>query len=88
VKTITMRDLQKNIRKCVEAAQKEHVIVTRHGQPAAIVVGVEGHDWEDIVYQTSPAFWRMIEKRRKGKTIPLADMRKRLEKRWARKRNR
>jgi prevent-host-death family protein len=80
-----MRDLQKNIRKCVDAAQKEHVIVTRHGHPAAIVVGVEGRDWEDIVYQTSPAFWRMIEERRKGKTISLADMRKRLEKRWARK---
>lgn len=78
MKTINVRDLQKKIREVVEASQKERVVVTRHGRPMAIVVGVEGSDWEDIVYQTSPAFWKMIEERRKGKTIPLSEVRKRL----------
>ena len=85
MKTISVRDLQKKIRECVDIAQKEHVVLTRHGQPAAIVIGVEGYDWEDVVYQTSPAFWKMIQDRRKGKTISLAEMRKRLEARWARR---
>ena len=83
MKTISMRDLQKSIRKCVNTSQKEHVVVTRHGQPAAIVIGVEGSDWEDIMYQTSPAFWKMLDERRKSKTVPLAEMRRRLEARWA-----
>ena len=88
MKTITMRDLQKNIRKCVDVAQKEHVVVTRHGRPAAVVIGVEGHDWEDLVYQTSPVFWKMIEERRRVKSIPLAEMRRRLESRWKRRKTR
>ena len=78
MKTINVRDLQKRIKECVEASQKERVVVTRHGRPAAVLIGVEGRDWEDLLYQTSPAFWRLIEQRRKGKTVPLAEMRRRL----------
>jgi prevent-host-death family protein len=78
MKTVTVRDLQKKIRECVDAAQKDRIVITRHGQPAAIVIGVQGYDWEDVMLQTSPAFWKMIEGRRKQKTIPLSEMRKRL----------
>lgn len=59
------------------------MVVTRHGRPAAVVIGVEGADWEDVFYQTNPAFWKLIEQRRKSRTIPSAEMRKRLKKRWA-----
>ena len=78
MKSINVRDFQKKIRECVDAAQKERVVVTRHGRPAVILIGVEGQDWEDIVYQTSPAFWEMIEERRKEKPISLGEMRRRL----------
>ena len=84
MKTVNVRNLQKKIAECVDLAQKERVVVTRNGRPAAILIGVEGQDWEDVVYQTSPAFWKMIEERRKEKTSPLAEARKRLEARWAR----
>lgn len=79
MKTISARDLQRKVRECVEVSQKERVIVTRHGRPAAVLVGVEGRDWEDLVLQTSPSFWRMIERRRKQKTVPLREVRRRLE---------
>jgi hypothetical protein len=49
------------------------------------VIGVEGQDWEDIVLQTSPAFWRLIEARRKQETISLAEARLRLEAQGARR---
>lgn len=88
MKTVNVRDLRKNVKKCVQVSQKEHVVVTVHGRPAAIVIGVEGDDWEGVVYRTSPAFWRMIEARRKEKTVPLTGMKKRLEARWARERRR
>jgi hypothetical protein len=48
--------------------------------PAAVLVGVEGKDWEDIVLQTSPTFWKLIEERRKQPTISLKELRKRLKK--------
>ena len=85
MKTVNVRNLQRKISECVDIAQKERVVVTRHGQPAALLIGVEGQDWEDIFYQTSPAFWKMIEERRKGKTIPFEEMQRRLEKRWAKR---
>ncbi len=80
MKTINVRDLQKNVRKCVVASQNDRVVITRHGKPAAVMVGVEGRDWEDVLYQTSASFWKMIQRRRKEKTIPLRKMRERLEK--------
>ena len=85
MKTINVRDLQKKIKECVTTSQTEKVVVTRHGQPAAILIGVEGQDWEDLLLETSPAFWKLIEARRGEKTIPLAKARKRLESRWSRK---
>jgi len=48
----------------VDASQSERVVVTRHGRPAAVLVGVEGRDLEDLALQMSPGFWRMIERRR------------------------
>jgi prevent-host-death family protein len=85
MKTVNVRNLQKKVGRCVDIAQKEDVVVTRRGQPAAIVIGVEGRDWEDVFYQTSPAFWKMIAERRKGRSVPFAEMRRRLEARWARR---
>jgi len=81
VKTINVRDLQKNVRKCVVASQNDRVVITRHGQPTAVLVGVEGRDWEDVLYQTSASFWKMIQRRRKEKTISLREMRLRIGKR-------
>ena len=79
MKMINVRDLQKRVKACVKAAQRDHVVITRRGQPAAILVGVDGMDWESIVLGMSGSFWRMIAKRRGQKTISLADIRRRLK---------
>ncbi len=78
MKTITVRDLQKRVRACVEDAQEDRVVITRHGRPAAVLVGVEGHDWESVVLQTDPTFWKLVRARRKQPTISLRQMRARL----------
>ncbi|MBI2087698.1 MAG: type II toxin-antitoxin system Phd/YefM family antitoxin [Deltaproteobacteria bacterium] len=81
MKTVTARDLQKKVKECVDTAQEERVVITRRGRPAAVLVGVEGKDWEDVILQTSPAFWKLIEERRKQTTISFKELRARLEKR-------
>ena len=86
MKTINVRDLQKKLRECVDTSQKERVVITRHGRPAAVMIGVEGQDLEDVVLETSAEFWRLIEERRREKTVPLPAARKRLEARWAKQR--
>jgi prevent-host-death family protein len=42
MKTVTVRDLQKNVKACVDKVQDEGVVITRHGRPLAVLVGVEG----------------------------------------------
>jgi len=80
MKTVTARDLQKKVKECMDRSQEEQVVITRHGKPAAVLVGVEGRDWEDLVLQTSPAFWELIEDRRKQRTISLTELNTRLRK--------
>ena len=75
MKTIGVRDLQKRIKECVDASQAEGVVITRNGRPASIVIGVEGSDWEDLVIQSDPTFWRTLRERRKEKSISAAEMR-------------
>ena len=79
MKTVSVRELQKKIRACVDAAQTDRVVITRHGKPAALLIGIEGQDWESVALQTSAAFWKLIEKRRKQKTVSLREMRKRMQ---------
>lgn len=78
MKTVSVRDLQKKLRECVDAAQEDRVVITRRGKPAAVLVGVEGADWETVMVETNAGFWRLIEKRRKQPTVSLAHMRKKL----------
>lgn len=85
MKTITVRDLQKKIRECVDDSQKERVVITRHGRPAAVLIGVVGQDWEHLALQMDPAFWRMIRRRRRQGTVPLAEVRRRMDARLARR---
>ncbi len=80
MKTVTARDLQKKVKECMDLSQEDQVVITRHGKPAAVLVGVEGRDWEDLVLQTSPAFWELIEDRRKQRTISLTELNTRLRK--------
>ena len=75
MKTISVRDLQKHLRSCVTTSQRDRVVITRHGVPAALMIGVEGSDWETLALQTNPSFWRMLERRRKDKTVSLDAMR-------------
>ena len=76
MKTISVRELQKHVRDCVKASQRNRVVVTRHGIPTALIIGVEGADWETLALQTNPSFWRMIEKRRAEKALSLETVRK------------
>lgn len=64
MKTIGVRELQKQLKDCVDTAQTEQVVITRHGKPAAVCIGVEGYDWEDLLWMTDKTFWQMIGERR------------------------
>jgi prevent-host-death family protein len=81
MKAVNARDLQKKIKECVDMSQRDQVVITRRGKPAAVMVGVEGKDWEEVVIQTSASFWKLIEERRKEPTMSTKELRTRLKKR-------
>lgn len=78
MKTVTVRDLQKKVKECVDDAQEDRVVITRRGKPAAVLVGVEGKDWESIVLETDPRFWKLIRARREQPTISSEQLKRRL----------
>jgi prevent-host-death family protein len=79
MKTITVRDLQKKIKPCLDEAQVDRLVITRRGKPAAVLIGVEGEDWETVILETDPTFWRMVQARRKQPTIPIEELKARLK---------
>ena len=81
MKTVNARDLQKKIKQCMDVSQQDRVVITRRGKPAAVMVGVEGKDWEEVALQTSSTFWKLIEERRNEPTISTKELRRRLKKR-------
>ena len=78
MKTISVRDLQKRIKEAVDSAQGDRVIVTRRCKPAAVLLGVEGKDWETVVFETSPRFWELIEERRAEPTLSAEELERKL----------
>ncbi len=79
MKTFTVRDLQKKVKECIDEAQKDRVIITRRGKPAAVLVGVEGDDWETVILETDPTFWKLVQRRRKQPTVSLEELKARLK---------
>ena len=54
------------------------MVITRQGKPSAVVLGLESYDEEDLRLAISPEFWNMIQVRRQGRSIPLAEVKARL----------
>jgi prevent-host-death family protein len=63
---------------CVRDAQQERVIVTRNGRPAALIVGIEDLDEEQLELAGSAKFWALIAERRKEKTVSRTTLEKEL----------
>ena len=79
MKTISIVEARDDLETMLDRSQQERVVITRGGWPCALVVGIESYDAEDVALASSPEFWRMIqERRRKGKSIPLAQVEARL----------
>ena len=69
-----LRDAKESLSRYVTRAQKERILITRHGRPAALMIGVQGHDVEDLILAADPEFWRMIEARRREPSLSLEEL--------------
>lgn len=78
MKTVALRDAKQQLSDYVAQAQGEQILITKHGRPAALVLGVEGKDFEDVIYMTNPRFWEVIRSRRRSRPIPWRLAKRRL----------
>jgi prevent-host-death family protein len=76
MKLVAMHEAKAKLSEYIAASQKDRVLITNHGRPAAIVIGVEGEDLEDLMTRANPKFWEMIEEVRKQPTLSLAEAKK------------
>jgi len=74
---VGVREAQVHLSGLVEEAQKERVILTRHGQPIAILTGVAGRDLEEVLLAQDPGFRRTMVARRafRGHLVSHATLR-------------
>ncbi|MCY2993516.1 MAG: type II toxin-antitoxin system Phd/YefM family antitoxin [Planctomycetota bacterium] len=78
MKSVSDQDAQANFQDVLASAQNERVVITRQGKPSAVVLGLESCDEADLRLAVSPEFWTMIQLRRQGNSIPLAELKVRL----------
>lgn len=76
MKTAALKEVKAKLSEYCERSQGERVLITKHGKPLALMIGVEGRTLEDVLTAMNPDFWRLVEERRRQPTVSSNDMRK------------
>ena len=85
MKTMKVFEARNYFSRALRLAAEDVVVVTRRGKPVATIQSITDEDLEDLLLERSEAFWKMIERARKGKSISIDEVRKRLRVPAARK---
>jgi prevent-host-death family protein len=79
MKTIPLSEIKDDLSRFLREAEKEDIVVTRHGKPAGLLVGFASEDdWLDYRLENDPGFLEQIsaarESLRSGKGRKLEDI--------------
>ena len=67
MKKAALSDVKDDLSKFLRIAEKEEVIITRHGKPAGVLIGFESEDdWFDYRLENDPRFLRRIQAARRS----------------------
>jgi prevent-host-death family protein len=78
MKIMGIREARDAFSETLLLARDERVIITNHGAPVAVLIGLEGCELDEVVTASDPDFWKMIEERRREKGIPWKEAKKQL----------
>lgn len=86
MKKVALSEVKDDLSKYLRMAEKEEVVITRHGKPAGVLVGfASDEDWFDYQLENDPRFLRRIEQARQslrnGKGVKLQDVPKSIRRR-------
>jgi prevent-host-death family protein len=71
VKFVGVREAQAQLSGLLDRSQKERIVLTRHGQPVAVLSGIEGEDLEAVLLAGNPEFRKLIKERRRYHGEPV-----------------
>ncbi len=79
MKMVALSEAKDDLSRYLRMAEKEQVVITRHGKPAGVLIGFESEDdWFDFKLENDPRFLRRVESARRslraGKGIVLEDL--------------
>ena len=79
MKKAALSEVKDDLSKFLRLAEKEEVVITRHGRPAGVLIGFETEDdWFDYKLEHDPRFLQRIEAARRniraGQGIKIEDV--------------
>jgi len=67
MKTIALSEIKDQFSKFIRLAEKEEIIIMRHGKPAGVLVGFKSEDdWFDYRLENDPRFLQRIASARQS----------------------
>jgi prevent-host-death family protein len=67
MKKVALSEVKDDLSKFLRMAEKEEVVITRHGRPAGLLVGFESEDdWFDYRLEHDPRFLQRVEQARES----------------------
>jgi prevent-host-death family protein len=67
MKKAALSEVKDDLSKFLRMAEKEEVVITRHGKPAGVLIGFEDEeDWFDYRLENDPRFLKRIEQARRS----------------------
>jgi len=79
MKEVPLSEVKDDLSHFLHEAEKQEIVITRHGKPAGVLIGFESEDdWFDYRLENDPRFLRRIEKARAsirtGRGVRLEDV--------------
>ncbi|OGW59487.1 MAG: prevent-host-death protein [Nitrospirae bacterium RBG_16_64_22] len=79
MRKVALSEVKDDLSRYLHVAEREEVIITRHGKPAGVLVGFASEDdWLDYRLENDPRFLRRIEAARRslraGRGVRLEDI--------------
>jgi prevent-host-death family protein len=62
MKEVPLSEVKDDLSRFLREAEKQEIVITRHGKPAGVLIGFESEDdWFEYRLETDPRFLRRIE---------------------------
>ncbi len=79
VREVPLSEVKDDLSRFLREAEKQEIVITRHGKPAGVLIGFETEDdWFDYRLENDPRFLRRIEQARQslraGRGVKLEDV--------------